>query len=182
VDSSSVPPAAAVVDARPLPRGFSWRRWFLPTLIVTLGSDLVSKSLIFAHSDAVDWPHWIRWDFNRGVAWSAFSDQPWLVAALTAILIPILTVVWWIGYRALRIDNVAFGLILGGALGNAYDRLLTRLGHLEGVRDFIHVNLGVWPANPWPTFNIADSAICLGFALVLLVPNRWRVKPAAGAK
>jgi signal peptidase II len=55
---------------------------------------------------------------------------------------------------------LALALILGGALGNLVDRLL--YGH---VIDFIDLYYGDWH---WPTFNIADSAITLGAALLLL--------------
>ncbi|MEM7164081.1 MAG: signal peptidase II [Planctomycetota bacterium] len=55
---------------------------------------------------------------------------------------------------------VCLGLIAGGAAGNLYDRAT------EGaVRDFIAVYYGDWV---WPNFNIADSALCVGFALLVL--------------
>ena len=55
---------------------------------------------------------------------------------------------------------VAIGLIIGGAIGNVIDRL--RFG---AVIDFLYFHAGSWY---WPAFNLADSAICLGVAAMLL--------------
>jgi signal peptidase II len=55
---------------------------------------------------------------------------------------------------------VALSLILGGALGNVLDRAM-----YGAVVDFIDVYYGNWH---WPAFNIADSAICIGAALIIL--------------
>jgi small multidrug resistance pump len=55
---------------------------------------------------------------------------------------------------------IGIGLIIGGAIGNVVDRL--RLG---GVVDFLYFHVGAWY---WPAFNLADSAICLGVAAMLL--------------
>jgi len=145
-----------------------WTRWFWPPLIATLVLDLVSKSVVFAMPSA-NLPTWMERHFNTGVAWSLFDRHPEFVAILTAVLIPLLAWVWWSGYRKLgRSENLAFGLILGGALGNGYDRLLAMLGCWPGVRDFIHVDLShVGIAYIWPTFNLADSGITVGFILLL---------------
>jgi signal peptidase II len=63
-----------------------------------------------------------------------------------------------------RLSRLALGLIVSGAIGNAIDRI--RMGE---VVDFIHVDLGFWPFHPWPIFNVADSAVCVGVGLLL-----WR--------
>jgi signal peptidase II len=55
---------------------------------------------------------------------------------------------------------VAIGLIIGGAIGNVIDRI--RLG---AVVDFLDFHIGTWH---WPAFNVADSAICIGVAVMLL--------------
>ncbi|MBN2542057.1 signal peptidase II, partial [bacterium] len=58
-----------------------------------------------------------------------------------------------------------FGLlfVLGGAIGNLIDRM--RFGE---VIDFISVDLGFWPVNPWPIFNIADAAITVGIIMLII--------------
>jgi signal peptidase II len=63
-----------------------------------------------------------------------------------------------------RLSRLGLGLVVGGALGNAWDRLLT-----GEVVDFIQADLGFWPFHPWPIFNVADSCVCVGVALLL-----WR--------
>ncbi len=164
-----------------------WARWSLIPLAVTLVLDQASKWYLqsripngaFTGVERPEhWPAWLTWHHNRGVAWGMFDQWPWLVMALTAVLIPVLAVMWWRTWRVSLWTNLACGMVLGGALGNAIDRLLSKTGHLAGVRDFIHIDLGVWPANPWPTFNIADSAICVGVILLILAGLR-RPPPAA---
>jgi signal peptidase II len=101
---------------------------------------------------------------NPGAAFSFLADangwQRWLFTGL-AIIVSAALVLWLRrmdrGSRALA---SAVALILGGALGNVIDRL--RLGH---VIDFIHVH---WGEHYFPAFNVADSAITIGAALLLL--------------
>ena len=59
-----------------------------------------------------------------------------------------------------RMGQIGMAMILGGALGNVFDRLTER-----GVTDFIDLHI---QSHHWPTFNVADSAIVIGAALVLL--------------
>ena len=61
-----------------------------------------------------------------------------------------------------RLPLMAFALIGGGAVGNLIDRV--RFGE---VVDFILVDLGFWPLNPWPIFNVADSAVCVGVGILI---------------
>jgi signal peptidase II len=72
-------------------------------------------------------------------------------------------VILWAVFKYGRTSRfLAFGLgcVFGGAIGNLWDRLM--LGH---VRDFIHWFVG---RHDWPTFNVADSAICVGVAVLVL--------------
>lgn len=157
-------------------------------LLLILIGDLTSKWLLFPPPGTdiatwqaqQSWPAWIDLAWNTGVAWSLFNDIPGLVTIMTLFLIPLLIAVWWRYYRqAGLLTNLAFGLIIGGALGNAYDRVLAMLSpHMLGVRDFISVDLAPIGINYiWPTFNIADSGICVGFLLLLL--QSFRHPPAA---
>ena len=61
--------------------------------------------------------------------------------------------------RSRLFPNIAFGMILSGAIGNLWDRIFYHY-----VRDFIDVHLGM--KYHWPTFNIADSLICIGVGLL----------------
>ncbi|HOU14857.1 MAG TPA: signal peptidase II [Anaerolineae bacterium] len=67
--------------------------------------------------------------------------------------------------------NSALGLVAGGALGNLLDRLTRGF-----VVDFLDVNF--WPLREWPVFNLADSAIVVGVAILLLDAFLTSEKPA----
>jgi len=101
---------------------------------------------------------------NRGISFGFFNQpgQPqlgfWIFSVFAAVVVLIL-VVWLYRVRSVFLA-VGIGLIIGGAIGNVVDRL--RLG---GVVDFLYFHVGAWY---WPAFNLADSAICLGVAAMLL--------------
>ena len=78
-----------------------------------------------------------------------------LVAAATVVVLLV-----WLSRVRTSLLAVALGLIIGGAIGNVIDRL--RFG---AVVDFLYFHAGSWY---WPAFNLADSAICLGVAAMLL--------------
>ena len=106
----------------------------------------------------------IRKIYNSGAAFSFLSDasgwQRWFFIAL-ALLVVVVLITWL--YRLPRNQvrmALALSLVLGGAVGNLIDRVF--YGY---VIDFIDVYYASWH---WPTFNIADSAITIGAALLLL--------------
>ena len=82
-----------------------------------------------------------------------------LVFSLAAAVVIVVLVVWLHRVRSSFLA-VAIGMIIGGAAGNVVDRL--RFG---AVVDFLYFHLGSWY---WPAFNLADSAICLGVAAMLM--------------
>jgi len=124
--------------------------------------------------------------FNRGAAFSFLADaggwQRWLLAAF-ALLVTLALLVWLLRLsRAERVLAAALALIIGGAVGNLVDRVV--FGH---VVDFIQVYLPFIPLrifNPWPAFNVADSAISIGVVLLLLETlrgdHRQRAAPSHG--
>ena len=88
-----------------------------------------------------------------------FSGQSVFLAILATATL--LAIFFWrhaLGLRS-RLSQIAFGLLCGGIAGNLIDRLLH--GH---VIDFIDLHFGSYV---YPTFNVADSAICVGVALYL---------------
>ena len=111
---------------------------------------------------------------NTGAAFSFLSDaggwQRWFFAAL-AFIVSLVIVVWLARLpRGSRWTAIALALVLGGALGNLVDRVV--LGY---VVDFIQIYLPFLPwriFNPWPAFNVADSAIAVG--AVMLVVDSFR--------
>lgn len=102
--------------------------------------------------------------YNTGAAFSFLGDasgwQRWFFSGLAVVVCGVL-LVWLRRLHAREWRTaLALALILGGAIGNLIDRLL--YGH---VIDFIDVYYKTWH---WPTFNIADSAISIGAALLVL--------------
>jgi signal peptidase II len=112
--------------------------------------------------------------YNPGAAFSLLSDasgwQRWMFVAL-ALAVSGALLVWMRRLSARRQGLLACGLacIVGGALGNMIDRL--RIGQ---VVDFVYAH---WGAHYFPAFNLADSAITAGAALLLL--DAWRESRAA---
>jgi signal peptidase II len=115
---------------------------------------------------------------NRGAAFSFLADssgwQRWFFTTL-AIVVSIGIVVWLWRIRKERqlVLSSGLALVLGGALGNVIDRI--RFGY---VVDFIQVLIAGWP---FPSFNVADSAITVGAAALIIdaLFISGRVKPAA---
>ena len=97
---------------------------------------------------------------NTGAAWSMFTGRSVLLAVLAAGTL--LAIFYW--RRALglqdRVTQVCFGLLCGGIVGNLTDRLVH--GY---VVDFIDLHFGDYI---YPTFNVADSGICVGVVLFLI--------------
>ena len=101
---------------------------------------------------------------NPGIAFGVFSDSnsPWvgpLLLAGAAVMIALLVWLLLAGRAGGALAQSGLALILGGAAGNALDRVIH-----GGVTDFLEVRLGTYI---WPSFNLADSVITIGAALVL---------------
>ena len=100
---------------------------------------------------------------NPGMMWGAFDEYPGVLKVVrpaAVLVIFLLLSSLPAGQRAARI---ALGGILGGALGNIYDSF-----RYLGVRDFLEVDLDVPVFDPFPAFNVADAAICVGVAVLAL--------------
>ncbi len=112
----------------------------------------------------------LAWVGNPGVSMSLLRAdtelQKWLLVAATLAIAA--GVAWWIARESNRLDGFALGLVLGGALGNIIDRV--RYGY---VVDFIDLH---WHSHHFYVFNVADAAISIGVALLLL---RSLLAPAA---
>ncbi len=157
-----------------------WARWFVPALLVVLIADQVTKVWIFSLPHA-SLPFWLDHHRNTGVAWGIGNQMPLVVTLVTLVLLPLLTWVWWKQFRTCGAwENLAFGAVLGGALGNAIDRVLTQWGPLHGVRDFLVVDLNIIGINyVWPTFNIADAGISGGVGILVVLSLFKRPAPAS---
>ena len=102
---------------------------------------------------------------NRGVAFGIFNDSTseWrttllVIASMAAVIL--VSVMLWNARRLDRWSIWGFSLILGGAAGNVFDRVV-----YGRVTDFLLLYIGDFQ---WPTFNVADSAIVVGSCLLLV--------------
>lgn len=109
---------------------------------------------------------------NPGAAFGLFAESsaPWKIAALVGfslIALIIVSVLLWKNSHIMNTTTVGLSLILGGATGNLWDRIV------DGrVVDFLHFYIGSYS---WPDFNVADSAIVIG--AILLVSEILFAKP-----
>src|SRR5271154_2189351 len=102
---------------------------------------------------------------NRGAAFGLFADSPaqWKIALLVLFSIVALVVVsalLWRNSHVMTTTGIGLALILGGALGNLWDRLLN-----GRVVDFLLFYIGQYQ---WPAFNVADSAIVVGAGFLVI--------------
>ena len=102
---------------------------------------------------------------NHGAAFGLLSDwnlpyQSLLLSLLSLAALGAIATYFVRLPAAARLPRLALALVLGGAVGNVIDRL--RLGY---VVDFVHV---YWRQYQWPDFNVADSAITIGVALLVI--------------
>ncbi len=138
---------------------------------ITFSLDIATKLWVMS-SMGYGWDHRIEilpffnllYVHNYGAAFSFLSEaggwQRWLFAVL-ALGISAMLMYWMRKTPAnQKMINIAYALVIGGALGNLFDRLVH--GY---VIDFLDFYVGNYH---WPAFNIADSAICVGAALIIL--------------
>ncbi len=143
-------------------------KWLWISLLVVV-LDQITKHIAEAQltpHQAVNLMPYFDWylTYNAGAAFSFLADaggwQRWFLTVIAIILIVL--IVQWIRNLPAQdtLPAVSLSLILGGAIGNLIDRVL--LGH---VIDYIQIWLGSYP---FPAFNIADAAISVGAALLIL--------------
>jgi signal peptidase II len=162
-------------DSAAEPGGWRW----LPLTLLVIVLDQAVKAFVVQHLYPYEPVHVLpvlnfTLMYNTGAAFSFLSDasgwQRWLFVAL-ALGVGVAIILWLrkLKARTHALLACSLALILGGAIGNVIDRL--RIGH---VVDFIHAH---WNDNYFPAFNVADSAISIGAALLLL--DAWRESRSA---
>ena len=140
---------------------------FWPVALSGATLDLWSKSAVF---------NWLNWNEkysiiegflqfilreNDGAAFSAFQGWTKFLIAISCIALVVVVGIFFSHKVTSRLVLFAMGCITAGIIGNLYDRLFN-----EGrVRDFIDVYVGDWH---WPTFNVADSLLCVGVGLLII--------------
>ncbi len=124
--------------------------------ILPLGSEHVVVPRVF----------WISHVLNTGAAFSLFGDTAspervrWLLVGFSVVAATIIVIVLVRIGRRITATTFGLALILGGAIGNVYDRIRT-----GAVIDFLEVHIVHYH---WPDFNLADSCIVVGGILLVL--------------
>lgn len=137
----------------------------------------IDRSLkLFQSLPVIDGLFSITYVRNKGAAFSFLSNASWRLPFFIAVSL-VAALVILVALRRLRDDQklarFSLALIFSGAIGNLIDRV--RLGE---VIDFLDL---YWRSHHWPAFNIADSLICIGVALMALDMLREENRARAGA-
>lgn len=168
---------------------------FFALALLGVTADLLTKWLIFDNyfdpTGNYQEPVWlinqylgIQCSTNPGALFGLGRGYSWLFATVSVVAIVGL-IIWLFPLKAAvdRWLTIAIGLISGGILGNFYDRI--GLGWRStypteikaNVRDWIYFRIeGVWPFDPWPNFNIADSLLVCG-AIMLFIHAIFQREP-----
>lgn len=158
------------------------RKFYFVIAVVVLLLDRLSKWLVATRVELHDsipvLPGLVRLTHveNPGAAFGIFSDSPSqfklaLLILFSMAALVVVSLLLWRNSHSLTSTGTALALILGGALGNLWDRLIS-----GRVVDFLDVYLGSYH---WPAFNLADSAIVVG-ALLLVGEIVFAKSPAQG--
>jgi signal peptidase II len=163
------------------------RKYHFMIALLVVVADRLAKWLVATHialhDSLVVIPGFFRLTHvqNRGAAFGLFDDTPgdWKLVMLILFSLVALTVVavlLWKNSHVLSATGIGLSLVLGGALGNLWDRLMEK-----HVVDFLDFNLGTYH---WPAFNVADSAIVIGAFLLVseLLFAKHAQEPAASSK
>jgi signal peptidase II len=143
--------------------GATWQQWLslAAVALAAVAADQLTKAIVTSElalneEAKVVGPFSIHHVQNSGIAFGFFASATSLVILLTAI-----AVVWMLYFFARSgarhaVLPVALGLVIGGSVSNLVDRV--RLGHVTDFLDFTY----------WPAFNLADTFIVVGVAILLL--------------
>ncbi len=162
------------------------KRWVLFWTIALGGAafDLVTKSIVFERIGPPPSPPFpiiknildLQTSYNRGALWGMARNVPHspLIFAMLSV-IAALAICYWLFVRGAAKDarlTASLGLIMAGAVGNCYDRLM--LGH---VRDFVHFHVDPIGFD-WAIFNFADNMLVAGAVALMILA--FRTEPPEG--
>ena len=143
-------------------------KWFIIALII-IAIDLITKHIAnteLSFADSVEITPFFSFTllYNHGAAFSFLSDDQtsWqlIMFSIISLTASIVLTVMIIKEKTSTLKLTAYAFILGGALGNFYDRAFQGF-----VIDFLDFHIG---EHHWPAFNVADSAITVGVALIII--------------
>jgi signal peptidase II len=157
------------------PLGASPVQWaaLAAVALAAAGADQLTKHIVTSRLRLDEQVHvvgplWIHHVQNSGIAFGLFASATPVVILLTAVAVAWMLVFFARSGARHPVLPVALGLVMGGSVSNLVDRV--RLGH---VTDFLDLRF-------WPAFNLADSFICIGVAILLVAllgVDRERPRP-----
>ena len=163
MESSEAQPRARAASVRLTPAAYTT---LAVAALVVLGLDQWTKHIVVVSflplESRIFIPHALYWTYvqNHAGAFGLFGTQSWLLVVMAIAVLG----VFWYAFREFAarspLVRIAFGGIVGGAIGNIVDRF-----HYGYVVDFIDAR---W----WPVFNVADSCITIGVVLLILATFR----------
>ena len=147
---------------------------FLLVAAVIAAIDLTSKQWVFStlergdgrygSIDVIGQTFQIVCHTNPGGMWSIGVEwNPWILKVIRLGAVIVIFVILRQTPANDRLGTTALGLVMGGAIGNIFDSL-----YYGEVRDFLKFDFDFAPFDPFPIFNVADSAICVGVFLLAL--------------
>src|SRR3989304_8770176 len=128
--------------------------------------DIISKWLVFSKLDEfgklilIPGLLNIVRSTNEGVVFGLFPGKTIAFIVFSAIAVGVILYIYIKSDKTMFTSNLALGLVMAGAIGNLWDRIWFRC-----VRDFIDLHIG--KKYHWPTFNVADSLICVGISILV---------------
>jgi signal peptidase II len=100
--------------------------------------------------------------WNNGIAFGLFSfEQDFYYNLFTLLIITITSIIIWLSYKADGLEKISYLLIIGGSIGNIFDRIL-----YSSVPDFIDISINNFH---WFIFNVADIFISIGVVLLIIL-------------
>ena len=150
---------------------------FWPLAIAGLFFDLWTKNAVFKMLEGKDayvvingFLELVKRE-NPGAAWSIFEGKTALLITVASFAMVAIIVFFVFSGKQHRILHIAMGFFAAGVSGNLYDRVFNN----GLVRDFIRV---YYKKFEWPTFNVADSLLCVGVGLLIISTIFFTEKPA----
>ena len=128
--------------------------------IIIFGIDQLTKVLLYGHNmSLIGDLLWLKTVFNKGAALGSFSGGRWffVIVSIIAGIVFIYLLLSNKNFKS-KVFKVSIGFLLGGLLGNLFDRLF-----FAGVRDFIYLKF-----INFPVFNIADIAVTIGTIMLIV--------------
>lgn len=138
--------------------------------IIALVIDQITKSLMQiydVHFNIINGFLSLNYIQNTGAAWSILEGKQYLLIGISIVML-ILVYNMSFSYDNNRLNNITFGLLFGGIIGNLIDRVFYGI-----VRDFIDINIFGYD---FPVFNIADMAIVFGVIILLIGTIKGELK------